>query len=136
MIRELHSGMSDAERAQHAEQVRRARLEVARLTSHWTEIEDDLVRRGHRGRFLVSASSDEIYTTYAGVVFEPGKATAVSDRAQLHWYQDANGRLVFLEKQPRTWSELVARRARREAVRHRRVYVDRRELDRALERSL
>lgn len=44
------------------DQLRPARLEIARRNARWEEIEEvDLVPRGRRGSLLVSAKTDRIY---------------------------------------------------------------------------
>ena len=105
-------------RQANAEQMRPARLEVARRNSKWTEIENDLVPR-NRGRWLVSASTDAVYAPMNGVVFQPHSSTVVADQAELHYYVDDAGDLHFLEKQPYTWSEHVGSRERRRTQRAR-----------------
>ena len=92
------------------EELRPKRLEVARRNAKWTEIEDDLVSRG---RYLVSAETDAIYKPARGVVFAPYTVDVVADQTGLTFYVDRDGDLVFLERVPGTWSEIVAKRARR-----------------------
>ena len=104
-----------AARAEMAEHVRAARLEAARRTSRWTELEAvDLVRRG---RVFVAASDDSVYLRHRGVTFESGKAAPIADQAPLHFTVDQGGNLTFYEKQSATWTELVARKAKRMARR-------------------
>lgn len=99
--------------ALHAK-VREARLELARRNPRWVElVETDLVRRGPS--FLVHVPTDAVYTVRRGHVFEPDKAVVgyVPDGVPLAYYVDASREITFLEAQPRTWSELVERKARR-----------------------
>ena len=91
--------------------LRPKRLEVARRHTKWTEIEDDLVPRG-RG-YLVSAATDALYTQARGVVFAPYSSNVIADQTELAFYVDREGELVFLERQPGTWSQFVAKRAKR-----------------------
>jgi hypothetical protein len=97
------------------DEIRDRRVELARRNSHWTELaETELVRRG---RVLVSAESDEIFSFYRGMVFEPGSAAvAFNESVPLYFYVDRAGEIVFLERQRGTWSEIVAKRARRRAA--------------------
>jgi hypothetical protein len=94
-------------------QIRAGRLQAARRLHVWTEIEDDFVPRG-RGLF-VSASTDHVYTTVRGVVFQTGSATIIAERAPYYFTVSPDGGLTFYERQPQTWSEMVAKRARRRA---------------------
>ena len=96
----------------YAEKVRPARLEVARRQPKWTEIENDRVPRG-RG-WLVSASTDAIYTPTRGVVFAPHSVNVIADRTALSFYVDDQGDLHFLEQLPGTWTEHLEKRAARE----------------------
>ena len=102
------------------DEVRDRRVEVARRNSKWTEIEEPsaLVRRG---RLLVHADSDEVFKPYTGVVFASGETTVIADYTALHFYVRDNGELTFLEREPGTWSDRVARRAQLEARRKARV---------------
>jgi hypothetical protein len=103
-----------AERATIEAQLRQARLEVARRTSRWTEIQDDFVPRGRNGYWLVSAASDHVYTRVRGTVFPAWSAAPMADVSGLYFTVDANGELTFYERQPWTWSEHVARQAAKE----------------------
>jgi hypothetical protein len=99
-----------------AEIVRSARIEAARRNPLWTEIEEvDLVRRPPG--YLVSASTDEVFRPYRGLVFAAWSAEMVSGSAALHFYVDAAGDCIFLERFSETWSELVERRVRRSLAR-------------------
>jgi hypothetical protein len=91
--------------------VRERRLEIARRNKLWTEIENDLVARPPR--FLVSASTDAVYRRDTGTVFQPGSAGIVDEHRHLSFYVDDAGDIVFLDPQPHTWSEIVARTVRR-----------------------
>lgn len=92
--------------------VRPARLEVARRNFKWTEIENDLVPR-NRGRFLVSAETDAIYTPVRGVVFAPYSVSVIADQTELYYFVD-DGELHFLERLPGTWTEHLEKHAARE----------------------
>ena len=104
----------DPARAEHERRVRERRLELARRQPKWTEVpESRLVRRG---RYLVDAETDLVYVVRLGHVFEPGSATVgyVTPDTALTYYVDAVGSVVFLKHLgPRTWSEIVERKARR-----------------------
>jgi len=93
------------------EELRPKRLEVARRQPKWTEIEGDLVTRG-RG-WLVSASTDAIYTPTRGIVFQPYSISVIADQAELSFYVDEHSDLQFLERLPGTWTEHLERRERR-----------------------
>jgi hypothetical protein len=100
---------------EHEHQVREKRLETARGRANWTEIpETRLVRRG---RFWVDAETDLLWAIRRGYVFEPERATVgyVRDDQPMTFMVDADDDVVFLEalSGPRTWSEVVAKRARR-----------------------
>ena len=100
---------SEAQPTDH--EIRRARVDVARRHQAWTEIEDDLVPRG-RGLF-VSAATDHVYTPTRGVVFATASVAIVAEYAPSYFTVSADGALAFYERLPQTWSEMVARKARR-----------------------
>lgn len=93
------------------ERLRPARLEVARRMPRWMEVEDDFVPRG-RG-WLVSASTDAIYTPTRGVVFQPHSITVIADQIELS-FTVVDGVLTFYERLPFTWTEHLEKRAARE----------------------
>lgn len=96
------------------ERLRPARLEVARRNSKWTEIDAaDLVPRGPRDAWLVSAANDAVYEHYRGVVFAPGSVTMIADRAPV-FFSLVDGELVFYERLPFTWTQHLEKRAARE----------------------
>jgi len=105
--------VAEKKRRAHEAVLRPARLEVARHTAKWTEIENDLVPRGYRGMSLVSASTDHVYERVRGIVFQPGSVNVIADHAQLYFTVDDAGELTFYERDSRTWSEQVAARERR-----------------------
>lgn len=110
-LRATHDVDTDAE-------LREARLRAARANSKWQELEAvDLIPRGFKGSLLVAASDDSVYKRDNSAAFERGSARIVSgDLAALHFFvDDATGNLVFLERMPWTWSEMVARKASRRA---------------------
>jgi hypothetical protein len=103
----------DPARAEHERLVRKARIELARRQSTWTEIpETRLVRRGP---FLVDAETDLVWIYRRGHVFEPGRATVgfIPDGAAMTYAVDQNDNIIFVEHPggPRTWSEIVERKA-------------------------
>jgi hypothetical protein len=61
----------------------------------------------------VSAEADDIYTPTRGVVVAPHSVNVIADQVELAFYVDRDGNLVFLEHLPGTWSEYVAKRAKR-----------------------
>lgn len=107
--------ITDAQREAWAEQVRQARLEMARGRANWTEIPES--RLVTRGKLLVDADTDATYTLRGGVVFEPGRASIgyVTDQTPMSFYVTERGDIQFLEAGPHTWSEIMTRKARRGA---------------------
>lgn len=98
-----------------ADAIRDARVGAARRNPDWTELaETDLVRRA---RYLVHAETDELFTLHRGTVFATGSTTLIADRFPMFWYLDRDGDLVCLERVPGTWSERVARQAKRQRTR-------------------
>ena len=103
---------SASENLPDVDAIREARVEVARRNHDWTELrETDLVRRA---RYLVHAETDELFKLHRGVVFQTGSSTLIADRFPMFWYVDREGGLVFLSRVAGTWSEVVAKRARRQ----------------------
>ena len=102
---------SASEERPREDAIREARVTVARRNGQWTEIEESALVS--RGRVLVHADSDAVYTPYRGVVFATGSTTVIADHAMLHFYVRDNGELTFLELELGTWSERVERQARR-----------------------
>lgn len=98
------------------ELVAEARVEAARKNPDWVEVEEiDLVVRKP---WLVHAESDELYSVFRGAIFERGSARLVFNYSvPLAFYVDRTGSVVFLERRPGTWSDVVAKRARRDAAR-------------------
>jgi hypothetical protein len=92
------------------DEIRDRRVEVARRNSKWTEIEEPsaLVRRGRL--YIVHADTDEVFKPYRGVVFATGSATVIADQTALYFYV-RDEELTFLELEPGTWSDRVAKRA-------------------------
>ena len=103
---------TDAKRTAIVDEIRQARLVAARRNSKWTEIEDDLVPRA-RGLF-VSAATDRVYTLVRGIVYAPGSASVVADRAPLYYTVSEDGELAFYERRTETWTEQLERKAERE----------------------
>ena len=100
-----------AEERPTADEIRDGRVEAARRCRVWTEIQDDFVPRGH-GLF-VSAATDHVYAPVRGVVFATASVEIIADQAPLYFTVTADGGLAFYERRPQTWSEMLARRARR-----------------------
>jgi hypothetical protein len=94
------------------EQLRAARRETARANPRWVEVEEtSLVRRA---MFLVHADDDTLWSFYRGTVWDRGSANVVfNDMLTMWFYVDADGDVVFLERRPGLWSDIVAREARR-----------------------
>jgi hypothetical protein len=101
------------ERKAYAENVRPERLKAARRNSRWTEIENDLVPR-LGGRWLVSASTDAVYTPVRGAVFLSYLADVVADQAPLHYFVDGDDELHFFERLPETWTQHLEKKAARD----------------------
>jgi len=111
----LAEGTPDEVAAKEAALLREKRIEHARSMRAWVEHrETDFVRRPPA--YLIHAGTDEAFTIYAGAVFDPGTAyVAFNADISMNWYVDAAGVITFLERcEPRTWSELLERRAARE----------------------
>jgi hypothetical protein len=89
------------------------RVEAARANKRWLEHgpQDFVVR----GPFLVDAVSDVLYRRARGVVFERDSPHAIDVQARREFFVSTSGEVVFVERvqSPKTWSEVVARRARR-----------------------
>ena len=93
-------------------QLRAARREAARRNPRWVEVEEtSLVRRA---MFLVHADTDELWTHYRGTVWEAGSANVIfNDSIPMWFFVDADGEVVFLERRPGLWSDIVERMERR-----------------------
>lgn len=103
-------GLTEREREARLAAIRVKRLEIARSVSHWTEVDEaDLVERRP---YLVSATSDQLYTPHRGIVFAYGSVDLVEQTARLAFFV-REGELVFLEPVGQTYSELLERRAAR-----------------------
>ena len=108
-------GVSSEQRPSEAE-IRRARVARARQHQRFTEIPAGRLVPRHRF-WLVDAETDECFVPYRGGVFHAGTASILADQAYLHFYVDEAGEPRFVERQPKTWSEIYAKRARVEAAR-------------------
>jgi hypothetical protein len=108
------------ERAELLREVRAERVRKARATAHWTEVPDDFVPR-LGGRLLVSASSDVVYKPARGVVFAEASTNLVDEVRPLSFVVRDDNELSFYEKQPETWSAMLARRGRKASRRQPRV---------------
>jgi len=94
--------------------VRARRMEIARKNTLWSELEEAALVS--RGRWLVHADSDEVFSRFKAAVWSRGSAQiSANDRVPLWFYIDQQGEVHFLERLPGTWSERVAKRARRRA---------------------
>ena len=102
---------SASEERPREDAIRAARVEVARRNSKWTEVEESALVS--RGRLLVHADDDTVYKPYRGVVFATGSTTVIPDYTALHFYV-RDGELTFLELEPGTWSEHIAKQAEKE----------------------
>ena len=102
------------ELAAKLEAVYAQRVEAARHNRRWTErAVTEFVRRG---KWFVDAASDELYATRRGQIFEPAGPRIIFDaELALSWFVDRAGDVIVLERstRPRTWSEIVERKARR-----------------------
>lgn len=97
--------------AEDVDTILKARVSAARRMAEWEELRE--VALVPRGRFLVDAETDRMFTLYRGETFESGSSSVIIDRP-LAFYVDRDGELVFLEVVPgRTWSEHIARQARK-----------------------
>jgi hypothetical protein len=111
----------DAEREEnerHNEEVRAARIEVARR--NWTEIDppERLFRRGFG--WLVDDETDYVFIPRRGTTFETGRASLMTGEGLDLWFfiDRDSGDVVPLERLgTETWSEIVAKRARKQAAR-------------------
>jgi hypothetical protein len=94
------------------EQLRAARLEAARRTPEWEELEETALVR--RAPFLVHAADDSLWTPFRAPTFEAGSARVVAnDRVPLGYYLTPDGDIQFVEKVAGTWSQVVERQARK-----------------------
>ena len=96
------------------DELRRLRVQAARRVPAWREIEESaLVHRPPS--YLVDAESDELFTFYRVQIFTAGLAVpSFNESVPLVFFVRDNDELIFLEHaHPRTWSEVVERRARR-----------------------
>lgn len=96
--------------------VREARIATVRAC--FTELQETgLVERGP---YLVDVDSDLLYTPYRGATFARGKATLdyVNPSSGLAFFVNRAGDVVLLEpvRRPATWSEVVERKARKQAA--------------------
>ena len=95
------------------EELKRQRVVSARANRYWREVEESaLVRRPPA--YFVHADTDELFTVYRGSVFTTGMGKpSFNERVPLVFYVSAENQITFLEPKGRTWSEVVAQRARR-----------------------
>jgi hypothetical protein len=110
----LEEGTPDVVSAAKAAQLRELRIDAARRNRHWTELEESVLVR--RGPWLVHADTDELLSRYRGMIFASGSPTITfNEQVEMLWYVDRAGEIQFLERSraPSTWSEVVARQARR-----------------------
>ena len=106
----------DPAHAEHERRVREARIEAARRDPNWTEV-SPATRLVARGRYLVDADTDAVFAVRRGPVFERGSATVryTPPNTVLTYTVNQADEIVFLDTPfgTRTWSEIVARKARR-----------------------
>jgi hypothetical protein len=103
---------SSREEVPTEQEVRERRVMTARANRFWSEVEETALVR--RERWLIHAETDEMFSPFAAQVWANGSANiAQNDRVPLTFYVDREGEVRFLERQPGTWSQVVARRARR-----------------------
>jgi hypothetical protein len=100
------------------DEVRVARIAAARRCEAWREIDGPLIRRGPRFlNWWVHAESDRIFRPYAAAAFATASASIVADRAELVFTVEGDTLTLFERvASPTTWSEHVARQARRRAA--------------------
>lgn len=75
--------------------------------------ETEFVRRA---KWFVDAASDELFSARRGQIFEPAGGKILFDHElELQFFVDRGGEVIVLERstRPRTWSEIVERKARR-----------------------
>jgi hypothetical protein len=96
------------------DELRERRVLNARRVGTWMELDAaDLVRRG--GRYWVSATTDEVFTRYAGYAFDRSGVVVHSERNPLRFFVTESQDVVLLERAGRTWSEMVYARERAKA---------------------
>jgi hypothetical protein len=94
------------------DELRAARLAAARKCQAWTEVEEvDLVKRAV---WLVSATTDELFSRYTGATFGRTGRIEFAAEQPLVFYVNRNADVVVLEKcqSPSTWSEVVEKQAK------------------------
>jgi len=101
-----------ADDARRVARIRELRVGIARRAG-WEELPARRLER--RARWLVDVETDALFLPYAGTVWQMGSARLVAEQKDLTFYVDDDGDVVVLERQPRTWSALEARRAKRSA---------------------
>jgi hypothetical protein len=86
------------------------RADTARRCPTWTELDPaDLVKRG---RFLVSAATDDAYTPYLGHVwYRDHDRIEFGHYAPLFFTVDQHGDVRVLERYGLTWSQIIASQA-------------------------
>lgn len=108
----MRIGRPPVRRRNSGQKLQAARVEAARRNAKWTELdESDLVARGD---LFVSVATDAVFAPARGVIFEPHTASPIADFAPLRFFVH-DDQLVFLEAQPGTWSDEIARQERRRA---------------------
>ncbi len=96
-----------------AKRLRELRVEAARRNSRWTELKESALVPRPPG-FLVDAESDEVFRESRGAVYVPGEIrSSFAERTELYFVVRDGDVLEFLERDPRTWSQIVERQARR-----------------------
>jgi hypothetical protein len=113
----LHEGTPEQQQEARRQELHAQRVEAARGTLAWTELEPvDVVTRQP---YLISASTDEMFVPHRGLVFEPGSASAVADQSPL-WFVVDGDELLFLEKPSgaSTYTQFLEAKAERERTRN------------------
>jgi hypothetical protein len=97
-------------------QLREARIGHARGNPRWHELEEVALVRRPPG-YLVDADSDAVYKAWRGTIYARGEVrSSFASETELWWFvAQHSGEIVFLERLPGTWSDVVAKRAKRQA---------------------
>jgi hypothetical protein len=96
------------------DELRRVKVENARKNTRWVELEEvDLVRRGP---YFVSATTDALFVLYRGASFGRSGRIEFAETVELYYFvRDGDVTLVERVTSPASWSEVVERRAKRQA---------------------
>ncbi len=92
--------------------LREGRVQAARANRHRVELEESALVR--RGPYFVHADSDDVFTFYRGAIFRTGSPRIEFDENVEHaFYVDVHSEVRVLERQRGTWSDVVAKKAKR-----------------------